>query len=44
MKEVCTWRNAVVEINRAIRSGRPACMWVKKHNQWVLCEYGGGTI
>lgn len=35
IKQVHTWRNAVVEVNRAIRSGRQACMWVENGSVMV---------
>lgn len=46
IKKVCTWDQAVVEINRIIRSGRPACLRIKGDSVVVSdytieeCKYG----
>ena len=47
MKQIRTWRNAVVAVNRNIRSGKPACLGVKNGSVLVSdgpipgvnCEY-----
>lgn len=46
IKEVYTWGQVVVEINRIIRSGRPACLRIKGDSVVVSdytieeCKYG----